>query len=67
MEEKKSQDSAAKKSFFKGVKAEFKKVIWPDRSSVMKQTVAVVFFTVFLGVFIAIIDAVAGFGIGFIL
>ena len=32
----------AKPKFFHGVKAEFKKITWPDRKLLLKQSVAVV-------------------------
>ena len=38
-----------KKNFFKGLKAEFNKIIWPDKDTVGKQTVAVIACTVALG------------------
>lgn len=62
-------DSAEKKAvpgFFKGVKAEFKKIIWPDRNSTIRQSVAVVAISVVVGVLIAIIDYVAKYGVNFI-
>lgn len=42
--------------FFKGVKAEFRKIIWPDRDTLLKQLAAVLIVTVLLGVVIALID-----------
>lgn len=42
--------------FFKGVKAEFRKIIWPDRDTLLKQLAAVLVVTVMLGVVIALID-----------
>ena len=42
--------------FFKGVKAEFRKSIWPDRDTLLKQLAAVLVVTVLLGVVIALID-----------
>lgn len=42
--------------FFKGVKAEFRKIIWPDRDTLLKQLAAVLVVTVLLGVVIALID-----------
>ena len=30
-----------KKSWFKGLKAEFSKIIWPDQKSLTKETIAV--------------------------
>ena len=52
-----------KGSFFKGVKAEFKKIIWPSKETVAKETGAVIFFGVVLGVLIAIIDAIVKAGL----
>ena len=53
-------DSKAKQSklsvFWKGVKAEFKKIIWPDRDTLVKQLVAVLCVTVIAAVLIAVID-----------
>ena len=66
-EEKKQEAPVRKTSFFKGVKAEFKKIIWPNKETVAKETGAVVFFGVVLGVLIAIIDAVVKFGLGLII
>lgn len=52
---------------FRNLKAEFKKVIWPDRKTALKQTGAVVAVSVFLGVLIGIMDAIIKFGLNFIL
>lgn len=48
---------APKKNWTKGLQAEFKKIIWPDRPTLVKQTVAVVVITAILGVLIAVIDS----------
>ena len=55
------------KSWFKGLKAEFKKIIWPDKKSLGKQTVAVVIITAVLSVIIALLDLVIKFGIDVII
>ena len=55
-----------KKNWFKGLKAEFSKIIWPDRQSLTKETVAVLAGTVLLGVIIAVVDVIVRFGIEFI-
>lgn len=52
-----------KKSWFKGLKAEFGKVIWPDKNALAKQTTAVVVVSVCLGAIITIIDAIMTYGI----
>ena len=56
-----------KPGFFKGLKKEFKKIVFPDRHTVTKQTIAVVLASIFLGALIAILDLVIKFGLGFIL
>ena len=55
-----------KKSWFKGLKAEFKKIIWPDKKTLAKQTVAVIVCSVVLGAIIAVIDALVQHGINFL-
>ena len=40
---------APKKSFWKGLKAEYKRIIWPDKETVTKQTGAVIAVSVALG------------------
>ena len=52
-----------KKSWFKGLQAEFKKIIWPDKKTLAKQTTAVVAVSVILGALIAVIDAILQFGL----
>ena len=55
-----------KKSWFKGLKAEFKKIIWPDKKTLVKETVAVIVCSVLLGGIIAIVDALIQYGIDLI-
>ena len=58
MQEKaKSAGKSQKKSWFQGLQSEFKKIIWTDRNTLAKQTVAVVVVTVILAVMISIMDA----------
>ena len=62
-------DSAEKQkrlSFFKGAKAEFKKISWPDRQSTLKQSVAVVAISVVVGVIIAVLDYFIQYGVNFL-
>ena len=62
-------DSAEKQkrpSFFKGVKSEFKKIIWPNRESTLKQSVAVVAISLVVGLIIAVLDYVAKYGVNFL-
>ena len=56
-------EKTQKKSWFKGLKREFKKIIWPDKMTVAKQTAAVVAVSVILGAVIAIVDFIAQYGV----
>lgn len=58
-----SENKTQKKSWFKGLKAEFKKVVWPDQKTLAKQTAAVVATSVFLGALISVIDVLLKYGI----
>ena len=51
-----SANAPAKKSFFKGLKSEFKKIIWPDKESLIKQSVSVIIASIVLGLVIALLD-----------
>ena len=59
-------EKTPKASWFKGLKAEFKKVIWPDRKSVVRQTIAVVSVSVVVGLIIALMDWVIQYGVDFL-
>ncbi|HIX29056.1 MAG TPA: preprotein translocase subunit SecE [Candidatus Blautia stercoravium] len=56
MEAEKKQ-KAPRQSWTKGLPAEFKKIVWPDKQTLVKQTIAVVSITAVLGVFIAVVDS----------
>ena len=59
-------EKAKKTSWFKGLKAEFKKIIWPDKKTLAKQTVAVTVCSVILGAIIAVVDVIVKYGIDFL-
>lgn len=52
-----------KKSWFKGLKGEFNKIIWPDKIALVKQTTAVVAISVLLGAIITVIDVIIKYGV----
>lgn len=58
-----SEEKTQKKSWFKGLGKEFKKIIWPDKMTLAKQSAAVVSVSLVLGVIIAIIDFLVRNGI----
>lgn len=65
--EKNSAKKEKKPSFFKGLKNEYKKIVFADKGTVAKQTVAVLIMSIFIGVVIAALDYVMKFGLSFIL
>ena len=58
------QSNEKKVGFFTKVKTEFKKIIWPDKKTVVRQTVAVVLVSIFLGALINVIDLIVKYGLG---
>ena len=67
MGETANTEKAPKKSFFKGLNAEFKKILWPDQETVGKQTVTVLVISIVLGLIIAILDFIIKWGLSFII
>lgn len=67
MGETAKQEKTKKKGFFKGLKAEFKRIIWPDQTTVKKQTIAVVISSIALSLIIAVLDYGIKFGFGLVL
>ena len=60
------KEKTSKPSFFKGLKSEYKKIIWPDKNDVLKQSIAVVCISVLLGAIIAMLDFVIQYGVDFL-
>ena len=65
-ENAKKAKKTSKPDFIKGVKAEFKKISWPDKDSLVKQSVAVVCISVVLGAVIAVLDFLMQYGVDFL-
>ena len=63
---KNDKKTKAKTNWFKGLKAEFSKIIWPDKQTLAKESTAVLIVSVILGVIIAAVDFIARVGIEFI-
>ena len=61
-----SAEKQARPGFFKGLKAEFKKITWPDRQATLKQSIAVVAISVVVGIIIAILDYAILHGVDFL-
>ena len=52
----KTATASKKKSRLQGLKAEFRRIIWPDKETITKETTAVVVSTVMLGIISALLD-----------
>ena len=65
--EKKSEKKPRRKSYWKGLKAVFKKIVWPDRETVTKQTIVVLLVSLALGIIIGVMDMIFKFGINLII
>ena len=57
----------AAKADQKTAKKEYKKIVFADKETVAKQTVAVVAMSVFIGALIGVLDMIMKFGLSFIL
>ena len=60
-------EKAPKTRWFAGLKTEFSKIFWPDRKSLVRQTIAVVAVSVALGLIIALMDWFIQFGVDFLI
>lgn len=63
----KAKPKSGKESFFPQVKAEFKKIIWPSRQSLLRQTGVVLIYSVVLGAVIALADLIIQFGLDLVI
>lgn len=49
--------------YFREVKSEMKKVVWPSRKTVINNSLIVIAAVIIIGIFIWVLDAVFQFGI----
>ena len=52
-----------KPGFFKTVSVEFKKIVWPSKESVLKQSIAVTLVALVVGVVIVVVDFLLQYGL----
>ena len=62
----KTTESGAQ-TFWKGLKSEFRKIIWPTKDTLIMQSMAVIIVSVIVGAIIAVIDRGVLYGIDFLL
>ena len=60
----KEKDTKQKRGIFKNLRAEFRKIKWPDKKTVIRQTIAVVCSAVAVGFLIALVDFLIELGLG---
>ncbi|MBQ4059541.1 MAG: preprotein translocase subunit SecE [Lachnospiraceae bacterium] len=63
----KEKDEAFKRSYFTELKGEFRKIIWPDKKLLGKQSVAVIIAAIVIGCIIAALDWIMQIGLSFII
>lgn len=63
MAEKATKKDSRIKSWWTGLKAEFKKIIWPGKTTIIKQTTVVVIITIILGIIISLLDNLIQLGL----
>ena len=54
------------KGWFRGLRAEFNKITWPDRETLTRETTTVTVVSIILGVIIATLDMILQYGISFL-
>lgn len=59
-------DKTIMKNFWKGVQSEFRKITWPDRDKLLKQSIAVVTISIVLGLIITLLDTLLQYGVNFL-
>ena len=60
---KEGRDDNVVKGIFQTYRAEFRKIVWPSRETLIKHTVTVIVVSLMFGAYIALMDG--GFGILF--
>lgn len=53
--------------FFKGLKTEYNKIIFPTRQDIIKETTATIVVSLLVGALISVLDLIMKTGLGFII
>lgn len=61
------ESPSLKRGFFAGLKGEFRKIIWPEKKLMGKQTIAVLVIAVIIGCIISAIDWIMQIGLSFMI
>lgn len=60
-------EKTPKTSWFAGLKQEFQKIVWPDKKTVVRQTIAAVAVSIVTGLIIALLDWIIQYGVNFLI
>ena len=61
--EAEKKGKAPKKSWTKGLQAEFNRIIWPTKERIAKETAVVVICAIIIGIIVAVLDVGIQYGI----
>lgn len=64
---KENESPSLKRNYFAGLKGEFRKIIWPEKKLLGKQTIAVLVAAVIIGCIISAVDWIMQIGLSFII
>ena len=53
--------------FLNGIKAEFKKIVWPTKDDIVRETIAVISSSIAIGIIISILDFIFKLLLNFVL
>ena len=56
MGKKDEEKAVVKRNWFQELKLEFKKIIWPDKNSLVKESIAVIIIAIIIGCIVALVD-----------
>ncbi len=66
MENNKETSNGLKRSWFQELQGEFRKITWPDKTSLAKKSVAVMISAILIGVIISGLDYIIEYCLAFI-
>lgn len=67
MGEASKNEKSGVQTWMDGIKSEFRKIIWPKKDELAKETGVVIVISVLLGALIAAVDVIMQYGIDFLI
>lgn len=66
MSDNKETSPALKRSWFQELKLEFKKITWPGKKQLARETTVVLVVAIIIGAVISAVDALLSYGLNFL-